>query len=264
MLRACGWTVQPQTLGFLKLRADVREQCRINSATESSGTVTYTASVRPCESVPSICGWTVQAVTLGFLCLLCVKVRCRPHADSCGITAVGALESMHAVYQNGNTTGRLDGDCFWVSDVLTNWELRTKTICSLSIDALCEDTFDATSSFHNCWLLAANAMPPCLKKLCDALRWSVQREIVEIDLYDLSVNRSAERIIHLLEERWHDICKKHSAVAQGQTVANMIERKDGVRPSSEEVLCKQLQLFLSHCQQLSWAHYCNVRRCYLR
>ena len=53
--------------------------------------------------------------------------HCRPDADSCGITAVGALESMHAVCQNGITTGRLDGDCFWifiysflVSDVLTN------------------------------------------------------------------------------------------------------------------------------------------------
>ena len=57
-----------------RVRADVREQCRINSATESSGTVTDTASVRPCESVPSVCGWTVQAETLGFLCLLCVKV----------------------------------------------------------------------------------------------------------------------------------------------------------------------------------------------
>ena len=57
-----------------RVRADVREQCRINSATESSGTVTDTASVRPCESVPSVCGWTVQAKTLGFLCLLCVKV----------------------------------------------------------------------------------------------------------------------------------------------------------------------------------------------
>ena len=59
-----------------RVRADVREQCRINSATESSGTVTDTASVRPCESVPSVCGWTVQAETLGFLCLLCVKVWC--------------------------------------------------------------------------------------------------------------------------------------------------------------------------------------------
>ena len=83
--------------------------------------------------------------------------HCRPDADSCGITAVGALESMHAVCQNGITTGRLDRNCFWifiysflVSDVLTNWELRTKTICSLSIDAPCEDTFDAKSSFHNC------------------------------------------------------------------------------------------------------------------
>ena len=43
-----------------------------------------------------------------------------------------------------------------------------------------------------------------------------------------------------------------SAVAQGQTLyapehdANVIERKDGVRPSSEQVLCKQLQLFVCH------------------
>ena len=90
------------------------------------------------------------------------------------------------------------------------------------------------------------------------------------DLYDFSFDWSAERIVQFLEERWHGICKKHSAVAQGQTLyapehdANAIERKDGVRPSSEQVLCKQLQLFVCHCQQLSWAHWCNVRRWCLR
>ena len=51
---------------------------------------------------------------------------------------------------------------------------------------------------------------------------------------------------------WQPQCHRYSAVAPGQTLyapehdANVIERKDGVRPSSEQVLCKQLQLFVCH------------------
>ena len=51
---------------------------------------------------------------------------------------------------------------------------------------------------------------------------------------------------------WQPQCHRYSAVAPGQTPyapehdANVIERKDGVRPSSEQVLCKQLQLFVCH------------------
>ena len=82
-------------------------------------------------------------------------------------------------------------------------------------------------------------MSPFFKKVCDAFRWAVNREIVQIYPDDFALNRSAQCVAQLFQTWRHGICRKQSAVMEGGRSIKCIfaQRVDWQRAYS---LCSQL------------------------
>ena len=88
-------------------------------------------------------------------------------------------------------------------------------------------------------MLFANAMSPFFKKVYDAFRWAVNREIAQIYLDDFALNRPTECVVQLFQTWRHGICRKHAAVMEGRLSIKCIfaQRVDRQRAYS---LCSQL------------------------
>ena len=59
-------------------------------------------------------------------------------------------------------------------------------------------------------------MSPFFKKVYDAFRRAVNREIAQIYLDDFALNRSTKCVVQLFQTWRHGICRKHAAVMEGR------------------------------------------------